>query len=321
MERAIVTGATGTIGIALIQKLVKEQVEVLVICHKNSSRIQNVPIHPMVTVIQADLADYISLYTGNDTCIQRKKYDVFYHLAWNGTFGETRNDMSLQVQNIQFTLDAVDLAERLGCHTFVGTGSQAEYGRVEGILTPTTSVNPENGYGMAKLCASQMSRQVCERKGMKHIWTRILSVYGPFDGEQTMIMSILRKMQRNEPIALTKGEQIWDYLYSEDAANALYLLGEKGKSGKTYCLGSGEGRPLREYIEIMKEVVGSESVLNFGEIPYGEKQVMWLQADIEELVKQVNFTVRVDFESGIKMLGDRITKIEKISNKSWKRSR
>ncbi len=95
-------------------------------------------------------------------------------------------------------------------------------------MTALTPTFPENGYGIAKLCAGQMSRILCEQKNMNHIWTRILSVYGPYDGENTMIMSVIRKLAHGEKPSLTEGKQQWDYLYSKDAGYAMYLLGEKG---------------------------------------------------------------------------------------------
>ena len=82
-------------------------------------------------------------------------------------------------------------AKTARCQVFIGAGSQAEYGRVEGVLTAQTPCFPENGYGMAKLCAGQMSRVECQTLGMAHIWTRILSVYGPHDGPATMILSLI----------------------------------------------------------------------------------------------------------------------------------
>ena len=187
------------------------------------------------------------------------KYDVFYHLAWAGTTGKARNDMYLQNENIKFTLDAVELASKLGCKVFIGAGSQAEYGRYEGRLTPDTPVFPENGYGMAKLCAGQMSRIRCRELGIRHIWVRILSVYGPY-GKDDMISQTLRKIMAGEKAEFTLGEQIWDYLYSGDAARALLLLAEKGKEGKIYVLGSGETRKLRNYIEI----IGEEASASYG---------------------------------------------------------
>ena len=71
-------------------------------------------------------------------------------------------------------------------------------------MSASTPVFPENGYGIAKLCAGQMSRILCEQKQIEHIWTRILSIYGPYDGENTMIMSSIGKLLRGEKPALTK---------------------------------------------------------------------------------------------------------------------
>lgn len=293
-KRIVITGPTGAIGMALIKKCIEQQIAVLAITHKGSKRVDNIPKHPLVDVLEMDLADY-GTYEPEETEI----YDVFYHLAWNGTFGDTRNDMPLQVKNIQYTLDAVALAKRLGCHTFVGAGSQAEYGRVEGLLRPDTPAFPENGYGMAKLCAGQMSRTVCEQLGMNHIWTRILSVYGPYDGKDTMIMSSLRKMLVNEPTEFTRGEQIWDYLYSEDAAEALLELGVRGISGMTYCLGSGKAYPLSQYIRTMHRLTQCSADIGLGKVPYRDKQVMHLQADISDLQRDIGFEPRTDFEKGI----------------------
>ena len=42
-------------------------------------------------------------------------FDVFYHFGWDGTFGDSRNDALLQMDNIRCTLDAVNVAKALGC--------------------------------------------------------------------------------------------------------------------------------------------------------------------------------------------------------------
>lgn len=303
MRRVVITGPTGAIGVALIEKCIKEKVEVLAICHRKSRRIANIPVHPFVQIIEKNLDELSTM----EIVPRQIKYDVFYHFGWNGTFGATRNDMALQIQNIQYTVDAVKLAQRFGCHTFIGAGSQAEYGRVEGLLKPDLKTNPENGYGMAKLCAGQMSRQMCGQVNMRHIWPRILSVYGPCDGENTMVMSTLRKLSTGEKTSFTKGEQLWDYLYSEDAAEALYLLGKKGKHGKVYCIGSGQARPLKEYIQIMGYTAGVKQIEGLGELPYAEKQVMHLQADISELVKDTGFCVKIPFEEGCRKTLEKLT--------------
>lgn len=293
--RAVITGPTGAIGIALIQKCLEQKTEVVAICRRHSDRIHRIPKDPMVHIVECDLSELDQLTTEEiGSC------DVFFHLGWDATFGSGRNDMSTQIRNVQYTIDAVELAHRLSCRVFVGAGSQAEYGRYEGKLSALTPVFPENGYGMAKLCAGQMSRIQCETYGMIHIWTRILSIYGPCDGERTMILSAIRKLLDGQIPAFTAGEQQWDYLYSKDAAEALYLLSEKGKSGKVYCIGSGSVRPLREYIEILRDAIDPQAELEIGKIPYPEKQVMYLCADISELQADTGFVPHTPFEAGIR---------------------
>ena len=135
---------------------------------------------------------------------------------------------------------------------------------------------------------------------MRHIWARILSVYGPYDRAETMISTAVSRMMRNEETEFSPCEQIWDYLYSEDAARALLLAGEKGISGKTYVVGSGEAHPLRWYIEKIAEITGYTKEIGFGKRPYNDKQVMHLVADISELTEDTGFRPMVDFETGIR---------------------
>ena len=295
MKKVVITGATGMIAVALINYLIEKEIEVVAICRPNSSKLRNVPKHKLVKIIECDIIDLISL-KDNIT----ENYDAFFHFAWNGTFGNSRNDSYLQNMNIKYTLDALNLANHLGCKVFVGAGSQAEYGRVEGDLSSTTPINPENGYGIAKYTAGKLSAIYAKQLNIKHVWARILSVYGPNDNNFTMIMSTIEKLLNGERASFTKGEQEWDYLYCDDAAKALYLMALKGKDQAVYPLGSGIHRPLSEYITILKEEIPKECEIGLGDIPYSENQVMYLCADISELTKDTGFVPKISFREGIK---------------------
>lgn len=295
MKRVIITGPTGAIGMALIQKYAEVEAEVTAVCHRGSNRISNIPVSEKVKVVECDLDEIRTLPD-----ILHGTYDVFFHFAWACTAGEGRNNIDVQTQNIRYAIEAVEAAGKLGCKCFVGAGSQAEYGRFEGKLNPEVPAFPENGYGIAKLCAGQLSRIRCSQLGIRHIWFRILSVYGRYDGEQTMIMSSIRKMLSGDSPEYTPAEQIWDYLYSEDAAEALYLAAERGRDGAIYCLGSGQARPLKEYIQIMRDEIAPGLLLKFGAKPYADKQVMYLCADISELQNDTGFVPRYSFEEGIR---------------------
>ena len=297
MKRAIITGPTGSIGVALIQKLLEEGMYVYALCRKDSTRLANIPNHENVKIIPCDLADLSSAKNHIDhTC------DVFYHLGWDGTTGSARDDTYLQNLNVKYSMDAVKLAHETGCKTFLGVGSQAEYGRSITPLTPASPTNPETGYGIAKLCAGQFTRLLCQRYGIKHIWARVFSVYGPYDSSNSLIISAASKMMRGEPVELTKGEQQWDYLYSSDAANALYLLSINGQDGKIYCIGSGRALPLTYYVEMMRDVFNPESVIYYGSVPYSEKQIMYLCADTSDLNRDTGFLPNISFREGIEII-------------------
>lgn len=297
MKRAIITGATGAVGTALVRELIENSVETLVFCREGSSRNKRIPKHPLVALKYCSL-DQLSTIENTTG----KTYDVFYHFAWEGTTGSARNDMYLQNQNVRYALDAVEAAHRFGCKKFVGAGSQAEYGRVEGVLRPDTPTFPEMGYGIAKLCAGHMTREYAHQCGMEHNWVRILSVYGPNDGPKSMVMSAIYKLENNEVPQFTKGEQMWDYLYSGDAARAFRLVGEKGIDGKVYVLGSGKAKPLADYIEDIRNVVNPEGKIEMGTIPYAPRQIMFLQADTTQLEIDVNWKASTDFQDGIKKI-------------------
>ena len=115
-----------------------------------------------------------------------------------------------------------------------------------------------------------------------------------------MVTSTIRKLIEGVKPSFTKGEQKWDYLYSEDAGRAFKLIGEKGKDGAVYCLGSGSARPLADYILMMRDAVNPDAELGLGDIPYGDKQVMCLCADIEALTRDTGWVPEMPFEQGIR---------------------
>ena len=186
MRRVVITGATGVVGMALIRKCIEKGIETIALVNPESRRAGRIPVDPLVKVIKCGLDDYSSAdaFSLGIEMLEGGCYaDAIFHFAWGGTFGDARNDKTLQDANAQYALEAVRLASRLGCNVFVGAGSQAEYGRVSGKLSADTSCNPENEYGRAKLRTGNATRELCHELGIRHIWPRILSIYGPYDGE------------------------------------------------------------------------------------------------------------------------------------------
>ena len=283
------------IGVALIEECLRHDIEIYAVVRSSSGKAGRLPLSEKIHLTDCsleDLSDLPGRIPGG--C------DTFYHIAWGNT-GEARNKSTeLQSRNIFYTLQAVRAAAELGCRRFIGAGSQAEYGPMDvEKISPDSPVNPSTPYGASKLAAGHLAGMLCRELGMECIWPRIFSVYGKYEKETTMVASGLRKMLAGQPTEFTPAMQRWDYLYSRDAGRAFYLIGEKGKGGSVYCVGSGQARPLKEYIEEMAALTGAGKP-GIGAKPYPPGAVMNLCADIGTLTGDTGFIPEYTFEQGIR---------------------
>ena len=292
IRSAVVNGALGSVGLALADVLLKKGIRTYAVVYPGDERIAKIPAG--AEIVPCDMREI-----GRLKELIPEPADAFFHLAWMATIGPGRDDMLLQTENIRCAIEAVNAAAGLNCGVFVGVGSQAEHGRIEGFVRPDSPCFPVTGYGMAKLCAGEMTRFVCRQKGIRHVWARILSVYGPHDGPLSVTSVIMDKLFAGEKPSLTAGEQKWDYLYADDAAEGLICMAERGKDGAVYPLGTGEVKPLREYFEMIRDAIDPELPLGLGEIPYAPGQVMHLQADLTSLREDTGFEPKVSFREGI----------------------
>lgn len=305
MVNIIVTGATSMVGVAIIQEAIKNQEvgEILAVVRPNTEKLDRIPTNDKIEIIEVGFNDYEKLSEHVNSRGKAGSYNVFYHLAWSRTptYTESYSDMLLKCDSIAGVLSAVKAAKDIGCKKFVYTGGQAEYGIVNSdYIRPDTPCDPVRADGIAHLAAGKMAKILCNQFDIPFIWVRIFSVYGVNDRPDSMIKMTVKKMMNNEPCKFTKAEQIWDYLNAKDLGEAILLSGLKAKEDKVYCVGSGEARPLREYIEIIRDVVNPEMNLKFGEIPYPNNPVMRLCPDISDIVRDTGWKPRTAFEAGIR---------------------
>jgi len=292
MKRVVVTGATSMIGVALIKACIEKGVSVLAIVRKNSNRSERLPKSNLIKIVYADLEEL------EFTEFEEETYDVFYHFAWVGTTREIRNNPKLQQDNIRTTLCAVEMAHKFGCKKFIGAGSQAEFGPIDGVISEESSVNPNTAYGIAKYAANMLSRKLCEQYGIVHIWGRIFSVYGCNDNEGTMISYAVNQIKNDEIAKFSAATQMWNYLFEDDAGMMFYLLGKGDVEGGTYCIAHDKSQILKEYICTLNDICGG--VCQFA--PDTGEKLMGLCVDTSKLTKAIEYLPQVTFEDGIKRI-------------------
>lgn len=295
--RCFVTGATGLIGSHLARLLLENDCQVGVLVRPTSDpwRIQDV-LHRL-HVITSDL----TVIERANPAIQKFAPDIVFHLGWYGVGSRCRNDPAQVSQNLYGSLKLLQVAREAGCQRWVGLGSQAEYGRYDGILVEDLPTRPETMYGVVKLCVGLLSQKLCEVYGIRFVWLRLLAAYGPMDDLEHMIPYVILSLLRGQKPALTSGEQRWDYLYVEDAASAIWQVATHPTAQGIFNLGSGEAFPVRSIVERIRDLIDPSLPLGLGEIPHQPDQIMHLQADITRLREATGWTPQVSLDEGLRM--------------------
>ena len=277
--KVLLTGASGFVGSNVLRQLVGEggaEVAALVRNPGEAWRIQDelprIDVWPIGLDDEAKLAKAIDAY--------RPTHLV--HLAWSGVLGKNRNDAS-QHLNVSRTMRLLEAALRAGTKHFIGLGSQAEYGPCQARIDESTPAAPTTMYGAAKLEACRTAARLCELSGARFAWLRLFSSYGPRDNPEWMIPYIILKLLHRERPSVTAAEQLWDYLYVEDAAAAIVAVARSQSASGVFNLGSGTAPPLRDIIEKVRDAIDAKLPVGFGEVPYRPDQVMHLEADIGRL--------------------------------------
>jgi nucleoside-diphosphate-sugar epimerase len=114
-----------------------------------------------------------------------------------------------------------------------------------------------------------------------------------------MVTASLRKLLRGELPEFTNGEQVWDFLYADDAARAIADMLERGHDRQVYVLGSGEARPLRDYLELLVRPFGIDISKCLGKIETPMSTPRLLAADVAPLQEHLKWTPRVPFDVGV----------------------
>jgi UDP-glucose 4-epimerase len=293
--RCLVTGASGFLGACLVQKLLERQHEVTILLRPNSCPVRLQGCLERVSILYGSLEDLSEL----EAELQQKPVDAVFHLAWSGVTGEFRNSTEPAIQNLIGSLRLWDLLRKNSCSVFIGVGSQAEYGPQAIALAENLPTSPQTVYGASKLALGVLLKQLCSSTGMRFTWMRLLSAYGPGDDERHMVPSLINALLHGEKPALTAGEQIWDYLYVDDAATALCAVLENKASG-IFNLGSGQPCVLRDFVTLLRDSINPALPLGFGETPYRPDQVMYLEADISRLTAATGWKPTTSLAEGIR---------------------
>lgn len=292
--RVLITGADGFIGKYLVNFFAKENHKVIALLRsRNPAVFSDLARCQNVNIIEFDLEFIEDLES-----IFLNKIDIIYHLAWAGVDSSFKDDLFMQLKNINYTAKLLQLSKKHNVRKFIFPGSISEFAldgnEIDGMQLP----NPSNLYGAVKYSTRLISDTYCKNHNLKFISVLISSVYGPGRNGDNLISYSIKKMINDISPNYTKLEQKWDYIYIEDLIEVLYLIGTRGKR-TIYTVGSGMNYSLRDIVYRIRDLINPKLTLNIGVLKYKNSSLENSIVDTSSLKEDFNFRPKFSLDVGL----------------------
>lgn len=301
-RRVIVTGAAGFVAAATVRRLLHAGHAVLAWVRPESDlgRLAGLRGDPALSFLSLDVAA-VREERGRATALEALRAfrpDAVVHGAWRGIRGASRDDPA-QVENVAVAVELLRACADAGVRRFVGLGSQAEYGPQPGVIDEETPPRPANLYGAAKLACGPLALALGRRLGVSVAWARLFSVYGPGERAGALVPDLAAALGAGRPFPLGTCEARWDYLYEDDAAEALEALAVRDDAVGAFNVASGAAVPLREVVVRIRDLVAPGAPLAFGARAPSPGEPGRLEASVRRLQEATGWRARVTLADGL----------------------
>jgi nucleoside-diphosphate-sugar epimerase len=295
--KIFVTGGTGFIGSHVCRALIQAGHSLICLKRKASSLERCLDFRGRVRWVDHDSADWTQ-------AIIASKPRTVIHCAWAGVTAAERDDWKIQAENIVFSLELMRVAEEAGVKQFIALGSQAEYGPIQGRVNEKHPCRPTTAYGISKLACLTMLEGFARRRQMSYAWLRLFSIYGPGEGAQWFLPSLIRKMKNGQPLQLTGCEQRYDYLHVQDLALGVQAVLRHSETSGVFNLSSNASVPLKQLVQRLKEYTGCVAEPAFGALPYRSGQSMHMEGNSTRFYETFAFKPQISIVEGLRKLAN-----------------
>ncbi|MFQ5528414.1 MAG: NAD-dependent epimerase/dehydratase family protein [Thermoanaerobaculia bacterium] len=223
------------------------------------------------------------------------------HLAWAPNRG-----IYWSPENFGWVTASTNLFSRFfehGGQRAVAVGSSAEYDWRAGICRErTTRLGGGAVYGACKRALGELFAGLCEQYGGPEAepgspsgaWARIFFLYGPHEPEDRLVPAVTRSLLEGRAAYCSEGRQVRDYLFVEDAADALVRVLDSDLSGPVN-IASGEGIRVRDLVRRIADRTGGAELVEWG-VPDGHPFVV---ADTTRLRNELGWRPAIGLDEGM----------------------
>jgi UDP-glucose 4-epimerase len=259
--RLMLIGGAGLVGSHIVDQLVHTAAAEVVVYDNfvrgTRANLADAARHPKLRVVDASILDRERLRR------ELKGIDGVFLLAslW---LGECVSDpRSAWEVNTLGTWNVVEACLEAGVKRIVYSSSASVYGNA--LATPMTEAHPFNNrttYGATKIANEQMLRAMYEQHKLPYIGFRYMNIYGPrMDYRGTYVSVIMKVLDRifagQPPVIFGDGNQVYDFIYIEDVAEANVLGMRADCADENFNIGMGVGTSINELVATLLELTGS----------------------------------------------------------------
>lgn len=308
MRRAFVTGAYGVLGFWMTKALLDEGAEVVVLKRDRRARaaLTIEGIEDRCHVVDGDLLDDRLL----QRVINEEEIDTVFHLAAQTIVGAAnRSPVSTFEANMRGTWNLMEACRLADVQRVVVAASDKAYGSHETLpYTEDMALQPTYPYDVSKAATDLIARSYWHTFGVPTATTRFANIYGGGDLNPSRLVPELVKavLEGRAPVIRSDGSPERDFLYAEDAAAAYMAIAralddpEGGARGEAFNAGSGRPYSVREVVETLIRVAGSDVQPDFqgAGTPTGEIDRQFV--DRSKLQRLTGWEPQVDLEEGLR---------------------
>lgn len=290
MKKVLVTGGTGFVGRAVLPKLLERGFAVHVL-----SRTQARDLPPGVEAHVGDVLDRDQVKETLDRLLPTH----LLHLAWVTTPGRYLTS----AKNVVWTQESISLVRQFatgGGRRALIAGTCMEYDLTQGLLQEeVTPLTPSTPYGKAKHSLHAALRSECDGLSLSLGWARLFYLYGPFERPERLVPYVIQQLKDGQVAEVTAGNQSRDYLYVEDAAQALAAFLDSDVAA-TLNVGSGDAVSVRAIVGTIGRLLGRPELIRWGaRTPDDSAAPPVIQADTSRVRSVLKWEPSVDHERGL----------------------
>jgi nucleoside-diphosphate-sugar epimerase len=289
MKRVLVTGATGCVGRHVLPKLVARGFEVHALAGSRAPfEAERVRWH-RADLLQPGAAAELAA---------RVAPTHLLHLAWSLVPGRWASAPE-NARWVEASLALSHAFHAAGGRRLVTAGSCLEYDWSHGTLDEArTPLTPHTLYGTCKNALQQVTTAWAAGVGLSAAWGRIFFLYGPHEHPDRLVASVVRALLAGEPARCSHGNQVRDYLYVDDVAEAFVALLESDVTG-ALNVASGEPVTLKEIVTRIGAQMERPELLALGAIPPAPTDVPRVVADVARLRRELGWSARTSLDAGL----------------------